>query len=375
MSETALQQPDDDSIAPPEAEGARVFTGIETEPLDPDPAEHRQPIQQAFWNTPLLEPGSYSGVPDRFVRESGRVATRQELAKAQARELRGRVSSARANGWTRNSRQKYRRILETDRQCQNRFADLHTVMLSLRQSPIVSGEWVPPLALLSELSEVVREYVIPACRRAIPHEFEYAVVLAGTDKWATPHAHVYLWIDGPVTSGDFAHIVEGYTDRCTYAPDSGRGNEPGEAITVRSPEEQQLAEESAHPHNERGKPTTGAVYVARQIPNLPTPDDADDADLIHGAVCDTFQSSAVWFSRGCWSYGDPEPVVNSDSLSRERFPDSPQSENPGESGSPLSSPKGVASPNPPTRGYRDSSRENRTEIQTPTTGPCTLGVG
>jgi hypothetical protein len=104
---------------------------------------------------------------------------------------------------------------------------------------------------------------------------------------------VHLWIDGSVESDDFAHVVEGYTERCEYAPDSGKGNEPGQVITVYSPDNRQLADESDHPHNERGNPTTGAVYVAHQIPNLPTAEDATEAELIHGAICDVFKSAAV----------------------------------------------------------------------------------
>lgn len=324
----------------PEAGAGCVHNTTETEPLDPpQPAEDRQPIQRAFWETPLLEPGTYSGIPDRFEQESDRIANRRELAEAQRYELQGRVASARSNGWTRNARQKYRRILETDRECQSEFTNLHTVMLSLRLSPRACGEWIPPLSLISELSEVVRNYVIPACRRAISYDFEYTVVLAGTDRWATPHAHLYLWIDRSVTLDDFTHIVEGYTERCEYAPNDGTGNAPRDAITVRSPDNRELATETEHPHNDRGHATAGAVYVANQIPNVVDPNDSTDAKLVHGAVCDAFESSAVWFSRGCWSYGDPEPVVGRrDNLSRERFPNSAKNQNSPESCSPESTP-------------------------------------
>jgi hypothetical protein len=41
-------------------------------------------------------------------------------------------------------------------------------------------------------------------------------------------------------------------------------------------------------------------------------------------VCDAFESSAVWFSQGCWNYGDGEPIVISDDISREPF--SPKNE-------------------------------------------------
>jgi len=364
--------------------GAEVAGGACVRPAKPEPLEptideeHRQPVRSAFWNTSLIEPGSYSKIPERFTDE-GRILTREEAVEAQRRELVGRRASAEANGYPRNSKKKYRRILETDRTCQSEFTDLHTVMLSLRQSPRVSGEWIPPLTLLSELSATVRSYVIPALRRAIPYDFEYTVVLAGTDTFATPHAHIYCWIDGAVTSGDLSHVVEGYTDRCEYAPSDGEGNEPGKAITVRSPDERQLTTETEHTYNERGNPTTGAVYVASQIPNIVNPDEATRAELSHGAVADTFDKSAVWLSQGkhSWSYGDAEPVVESqDNLFAERFGDSG---NPQDSSEPDTSdeepgfPSSNHTPEPSER--RERSPENRTVIEVPTKPPGSLGIG
>lgn len=347
------------------------------EPLEPEiDEEHRQPVRSAFWETSLIEPGTYSGIPERF-REGERIQTREEIAQAQRQELRGRVASAEANGYPRNSRKKYRRILETDRACRSAFTPLHTVMLSLRQSPRSSGEWIPPLSLIAELSETVRSYVIPALRRAIPHDFEYAVVLAGTETFATPHAHVYLWVDGAVSSGDLSHVVEGYTERCAYAPDSGEGNAPEDVITVRSPDERELATESNHKHNERGYPTRGAVYVASQIPNVVNPDEATKAELSHGAVADTFDKSAVWLSQGAhsWSYGEPEPIV--DNLCAQRF--SEPSESPEPSSEPHDSPEeprfSSSNPTPEASQRRQRSRENRTEIEVPTQPPGSLGIG
>lgn len=275
----------------------------EREPLEP---ETRQPIGSAFWDAPLSRDED---------------TTREQAVQNQYAELRGRVAATEANGWQRNSRKKYRRIVETDRRCQSEFTDLTTCMLSLRQSPQVSGEWVPPLALLRELSETVRSYVIPALRRAISHDFEYCVVLAGTENFATPHAHVYLWIDGTISPEAVSHVVEGYTDRCKYAPDDGTGNALEDVCTVQ--QSPQLAdEETYHRHNERGFPTRGAVYVASQIPNVAHPDEASEAALLHGAVADRFEKSAAWLSQGStvWRYGDEEPVVaQQDNLSAERF--------------------------------------------------------
>lgn len=311
MTTTPLQFTDTDGT---EGSRACVYPN-KNEPLEPEiDDEQRQPVRSAFWETSLIEPGTYSAIPDRF-REGKRIQTREEIAQAQQRELRGRIASAESNGYPRNSKKKYRRILETDRSCQSAFSNLHTVMLSLRQSPRSSGKWIPPLSLIAELSETVRSYVIPALRRAIPHDFEYAVVLAGTDTYATPHAHVYLWVDGAVSSGDLSHVVEGYTERCRYAPDSGEGNAPGKAITVHSPDERERTTETTHEHNERGNPTTGAVYVASQIPNIINPEEATEAELSHGAVTDTFDKSTVWLSQGnhSWSYGEREPTVDGSS--------------------------------------------------------------
>jgi len=53
------------------------------------------------------------------------------------------------------------------------------------------------------------EDVMGALRyRLREYDWEYARVVAGTDEFATPHIHIYLWVDGQPAFEELEPVVE-----------------------------------------------------------------------------------------------------------------------------------------------------------------------
>ena len=282
----------------------------ETEPLDPS-LDHS--IHSTRGHTPFAPQGHYSKLDDRFTWETGSyVKTLAQARRAQRRDLLGEFEAARRNGWTLNARQRYNRVMSTDRMCQRDYDDLHTVLISLRISPTQGDFWLPHVTMMEAVYQALRRRAMGQLRRDLDsttEDWEYVAVIAGTEHFATPHYHLYMWVDGQVEADDFEGVVDDFVEDCEYAPDNGRGNriEDG-AVTVRGPDTQGFATEKVRQDllKERGPATKGAVYVATQIPNLTHPDMATDAQLEHGAAADAFGHTAVSFSQGCWTPEDGE---------------------------------------------------------------------
>ena len=275
--------------------------GRETEPLDP---ALDKPIHSTRGDTPFAPQGYFSELDDRFVWETGSyVKTLAQARRAQRRDLLGEFEAARRNGWKLNARQWYDRVMNTGRMCHRDYENPHTVMISLRISPTQGDHWIPHVTMMEEVYQALRRRAMDRLRRQLSdHDWEYVAVIAGTDHFATPHYHLYLWIDGHVERDDFAGVVEAFVEDCKYAPSDGEGNRVDDgAVTVQGPDEQQWATDEVRQDmlEERGPVTEGAVYVASQIPNITHPDKATDAQLEHGATADAFDHTAVSFSQGC----------------------------------------------------------------------------
>lgn len=299
--------------------------GEEIEPLDP---AIDNSIHSTREDVPLAPQSHYASLPERFTWETGSyIKTWSQARRAQSRHLRNEVEGARRQGWTRTPRQQYSRVLNTDRRCQRDYDDLHTVLVSLRIQPVRSGQWLPPITMMDAVYQALRRRAMDRLRRQLSDmEWEFVAVIAGTDHFATPHYHLYLWVDGEVTPQDFSGMVDAFVEDCRFAPDDGTGNriEDG-AVTVEGPDDRTLATDNAARRDlneKRGAPTAGAVYVASQIPNMADADQATAAQLEHGAVADAFEHTTVSFSQGCWTPADGAVTIDN-SISSPRVDSSP----------------------------------------------------
>lgn len=292
-----------------------------SEPLDPPlDGTPDYTILSTRDQVPIAPQHHYEDLPDRFkVEEESRPMTWAEAREEQRYHLLGERTSAVRNGWMPNPNQQYRRIVNTCRMCQREYDNLHTVMLSLRLSP-TSNHWRPPVTMFDMVFDAWRNGASDRLRRLLNKKadrWEYVAVIAGTDPFASPHYHIYLWVDGTVRPSDFEHVVDAYVKDCAFAPDDGASHDiEGKAVTVRGPDDQEYATDHAVRDDlnaERGVPTKGAVYVAGQIPNLVEYEPHTDEDgtvkaridplrhvLDHGVTADGSTHTAVSFSHGCW---------------------------------------------------------------------------
>jgi hypothetical protein len=106
------------------------------------------------------------------------------------------------------------------------------------------------------------------------YEWEYARVVTGTDAFATPHIHIYVWINGQPSSTELEPVVEKFVEKCSFAPNDGYGNRADEgALTLYYEQEFTESDETA-----------GIVYIATQLPHIAYVDEVDDVLLEWGAV-------------------------------------------------------------------------------------------
>jgi len=301
-----------------------------SEPLDPPVNRTQDYTILSTRNSVLIAPQRYyTDLQNRFkVEEESRPMTWAEAREEQRYHLHGQRTSAVRNGWTPNPNRQYRRIVNTCRMCQQEYDNLHTVMLSLRLSPI-SNHWRHPVTMFDTVWDAWHNRAYDKFRRLLNKkgdQWEYVAVIAGTEPYASPHYHIYAWVDGAVKPNDFEHVVDTYVEDCAFAPDDGAGHDiKGRAVTVRGPSDQEYATDDVIRDDlnaERGAATKGAVYVATQIPNLVEYEPYTDKDgtvkarinapthvLDHGVTADASSHSAVSFSQGCWNKGRDGKVV------------------------------------------------------------------
>jgi len=224
----------------------------------------------------------------------------------------------------RHRKQLYPRLLEADRQLQERYNGLTTAMLTRRLSPLDDhGEWLTPWECIGMLhGGTVRRRVRRCLNRKIQQPFEWVAVTAPTESEGTPHEHIYLWIDDPkdrVGVEDLAPALEKHLDGCAnayerhheYEPDGSDGAirvEHSPPLTGTIPEKffqiQETTEAEPRPN------TSGAFYLARQLAHLPVGDyynseklDPPDALLDGAALAWASGDTYRWFRT---SHGVPE---------------------------------------------------------------------
>lgn len=246
----------------------------EPEPLDPIPDDSGT-IHETRRSTKLGSECDRKSVPSIYVSDEGKhLKSWKQARRAYKRHRIGEFHSPVHTTLQKRSRQDYRRLLESDRQLQEKYENLTTALLSLRVPPQRNGVYVPPLVTLDALMDAWGHVRRALSYRLRDYEFEFARVVAGTDWFATPHIHVYVWIDGKPDFEELEPIVEKFVEKCTLAPDDGVGNRAREgALTLRyKPETREKGE------------TIGSGYVARQIPHIAYVEEMDNASLEWGAV-------------------------------------------------------------------------------------------
>lgn len=279
------------------------------EPFDGD-GDGVDGVEEA--DTPIASQ-SYLGRLPGALKDSGetRPLTLAEAREAYQDDLREAAASPHYGDRQRRADGHVSRILQSDRFLLAGFKNPHTVLLSLSIDSVADGVRVPPVNLFEEIKTAW-----PSVRRQIRYQFsdkrslnhEYVALVAGTDHWATPHLHVLIWIDGEIDQSALRPAVSAFVESCGFAPDDGTGNPPADAISIRGPENQELALDSVRTDmiEDRGAATEAAHYVSSQVPHISPPREASDSELLHGATTIAAPSRALSFSSGCWAPGDGE---------------------------------------------------------------------
>ena len=243
------------------------------EPLDP-PLDDSGTIHERRHSIKLGSESHRRQIPDIYISDNNSIKSWKQARRAYRRHRIGEFHSPKPTTLQRRSRKDYRRLLETDRQLQEQYQNLSTALLSLRVPPMVDGSYIPPVATLDALMDALDDVMGALRYRLNRYNWEYARVVAGADEFATPHIHIYLWIDGGPDFEELAPAAEKFAEKCSLAPDDGHGNCAREgALTLH--DEQELTDSGE---------TSGIVYVASQLPHIGYPDEMNHASLDWGAV-------------------------------------------------------------------------------------------
>lgn len=181
----------------------------------------------------------------------------------------------RTSKYERNLRKTYPQILAADRSFRSEY-DLTTVMLTRRVSPKDdNGEFFSPLLLNKALlSSTVRSKVMRKIRTHInSSDWEYVRVVAGTESAATPHEHIYLWIDDPDDNVGFDEFIPALDAHLEYSPLANPEHHPygknRDTGAIRICHDPPLADNALTQRDEIDQANTrGALYVATQLPHL-----------------------------------------------------------------------------------------------------------
>lgn len=243
-----------------------------SEPLDPD-FDNSGTIHEKRRSTKLGSAEFRDQVPNIYISDES-VKSWGRARRAYRRHRIGEFHSPKQSTLHYRSRQDYRRLLETCRQLQQRYQQLSTALISLRVPPMEGDSYIPPLDTVGALMDAIADVRDAINYRLREYNWEYARVVAGTDDFATPHVHLYLWIEGQPTFDQLKPAVEKFVEKCSLAPSNGKGNRAREgALTLKQ-------DQDLRPSGE----TTGIVYVASQLPHIGYPDMIDDTSLEWGAV-------------------------------------------------------------------------------------------
>lgn len=208
-----------------------------------------------------------------------------------------------------DARRRYARLRDGDAYLQAEMDGLTTVLISLRLSPVDpdSGLLLTPWQLSEDLFQNLGS-VMDAVRYTLGQKhgfrYEWARVISGTEGYATPHCHLYLYVQDPNDAVDhemFRSAISKFVDRTPRA--SWNSHDVTENKTIRIEHDSPRATET---YGELGEvdslrdipPTTGCIYLGSQLPHFALAGDTEDW-MVDRAVT-AWLSPRRWFqpSRG-----------------------------------------------------------------------------
>jgi hypothetical protein len=297
-------------------------TATPAEPADPDPRrtdhERRRGMRIA---PPSMK---VDRLPDPLVTDDERPQTVREAAETYLKVQRSNWDSEAYTSAYERARGTYAGLLDADRQCRQEYDGLTTVLVTRRLSPLDDeGEWLEPLAIESQLhDEAARRSFTRALRYQLrSYDYEYAAITATTESAATPHEHVYLWIDDPEDAIGVEHFepaVEKHVARVPNAHEDdhqiqAEGNHG--AVTIRHdpplvdhvPDAVEDDIEQIRAHSEavgadESVPvnTAGAQYLASQLPHLVLSGVYDGTVDVHAEDARVDGAAIAWASQYNW---------------------------------------------------------------------------
>ncbi|WP_423751095.1 hypothetical protein [Salinirarus marinus] len=208
----------------------------------------------------------------------------------------------------RQARQRYAKLRDADAYFKIDMTGVTTVMISLRQSPVdpETGRVVTPYQQGEDLFQnmtAVMDSIRYALSQKRGFDVEWARIISATRQWATPHCHLYLWVDDPhdvVDSEWFRPAVAKFVERTPRASWESHDVERGTVTVEHDPPR------ATDTYGEVGvvnslrdiPPTAGCVYLGSQLPHFALAGDTEPwhIDRAVGA----WVSSRNWFatSRG-----------------------------------------------------------------------------
>ncbi|MCU4718903.1 hypothetical protein [Halapricum hydrolyticum] len=248
---------------------------------------------------------------DRYLDDDGQPLTASEAIQSYIEQRHGESSTSDQYGWGRGRRHtansRYKKGMALDRQCLDTYENPTTVLLSLRLSPESHGR----LDLLTELNEALTP-TLQSLRYRLQKspnspfssdDWEYFLVIAGTDDRATPHAHIMVYCNDDVDRDLFKPVVEKFVEKCEYSPDNMRGNRVDrDTISIRGNGEDEIPlvdadEVNATDYEFQGQNSQGAVYALTQLPHLGEVDEMEQDELLHSSTVDAWGRRAFRKSR------------------------------------------------------------------------------
>jgi hypothetical protein len=163
----------------------------------------------------------------------------------------------------------YKKVLSTDVRLQEEW-ELTTALISLRLSPQKDGDWRIPWGM-----DVALNTAFSKVRRSLNYRLrevdkEYVAITEVTRWFATPHIHLYIWVDDPeddIVVDDLRPVVVKHVDAVKGATCDGHQiDDDGEEGAIRLSHDPPLADEVEW---DGENPTRGAIYTAKSLPHLP----------------------------------------------------------------------------------------------------------
>jgi len=248
---------------------------------------------------------------NRYLDDNGKPMTHFDAVGSYIEQRHSEGTTAERHGWKKGrqyyAKQQYRRGMALDRQLVTEYEDPTTVLLSLRIPPADTGR----LTLLTAL-KTAADATITQLRYRLqnapdapcdPNDWEYMAVFAGTEERATPHLHIYVWVDGDVSRERFQPVVDKFVQTCKFAPDDGKGNRPNKgAVSTRGngdDEVPRVDDDILNPTECKyeGRNSQGAVYVLTQLPHMSKVDRMARDELLYSATMDAWDGMAFRASK------------------------------------------------------------------------------